>query len=222
MRLLVVEDDIILGESLTQRLRRSGQGVDLARSGAEAVSLIKLQPYDLVLLDLNLPDTSGEAVLNSLRRQNDTTPVLVLTARDQIEDRIQLLDAGADDYLTKPFDFGELEARMRALLRRNQGQARDQVSFGNVVLDRRACSLSVAGKPVELKSREFRLLEIFMNEPKRVWSKEALLEHIYSFDEHPNPSVIEIYVTRVRKLLQGSDIQIRTIRGLGYLLEQSK
>ncbi len=220
MRILIVEDDEILGEAISQRATKQGHGVDLATTGTAANDILRRQAYDLVILDLNLPGLNGDRVLENLRKRQTNTPVLILTARDQIEDRIQLLDLGADDYLTKPFDFGELEARCRALLRRHQGQAQDTVNYGNLVLDRRACTVTIDAKPVEMKQREFRLLEIFLSHTGRVLSKEELLDHLYSFDESPSPNAIETYVARLRKKLQHSAVEIRTLRGLGYLLDR--
>ncbi|WP_417528987.1 response regulator transcription factor [Marinomonas shanghaiensis] len=220
MRILVVEDDRILGEAISQRISRMGHGLDLAQTGSQANQMLSLQEYDLMLLDLNLPDMTGDQILQTLRKKHSNTPVIVLTARNEIKDRIALLDLGADDYMTKPVDFGELEARCRALLRRSQGQAQNTIEYGNVCLDLQACSVIVNGRIVDLKQREFRLLEVFISHTGRVLSKEALIEYIYNFNEHPNASVIEIYVARLRKSLQDSDINIRTIRGLGYLLEK--
>ncbi|RDE19827.1 DNA-binding response regulator [Motiliproteus coralliicola] len=220
MRILIVEDDEILGEAISQRISRQGHGSDRVTSGSAANEILRHQQYDLVILDLNLPGLSGDRVLHKLRQRQSGTPVLILTARDQVEDRIQLLDLGADDYLTKPFDFGELEARCRALLRRHQGQASDQVEYGNLTLDRNTCQVSVSGQVVELKQREFRLLEIFLGHTGRVLSKEELLDHLYSFDESPSPNAIETYVARLRKKLKDSDLNIRTLRGLGYLLDE--
>lgn len=220
MRILVVEDDRILGKAISQRISRMGHGLDLAQTGSQANQMLALQTYDLMLLDLNLPDMTGNQVLQRLRKKQSNTPVIVLTARDEIKDRIELLDLGADDYMTKPVDFGELEARCRALLRRSQGQAQNVIEYGNVSLDLQACTVTVDNKMIELKQREFRLLEVLISHTGRVLSKEALIEHLYNFNENPNSSVIEIYVARLRKTLQGSDVQIRTIRGLGYLLEK--
>ncbi|RCW97944.1 response regulator transcription factor [Marinomonas foliarum] len=220
MRILVVEDDRILGEAISQRISRMGHGLDLAQTGLQANHMLAVQEYDLMLLDLNLPDITGHQILQILRKKHSNTPVIVLTARDEMKDRIELLDLGADDYMTKPVDFGELEARCRALLRRSQGQAHNTIEYGNVSLDLQSCSVMVDGHLIELKQREFRLLEVLMSHTGRVLSKEALIEHIYNFNENPNPSVIEIYMTRLRKSLQNSDLQIRTIRGLGYLLEK--
>lgn len=220
MRILIVEDDEILGEAISQRIARQGHGSDLVTSGSAANDILRRQAYDLVILDLNLPGLNGDRVLQKLRQRKTDTPVLILTARDQVEDRIQLLDLGADDYLTKPFDFGEQEARCRALLRRHQGQSQDEINYGNLCLDRRACQLHVAGQEIELKQREFRLLEIFLGHTGRVLSKEELLDHLYSFDESPSPNAIETYVARLRKKLAQSDLEIRTLRGLGYLLDE--
>lgn len=221
MRILVVEDDKILGDAITQRIRKLGHGVDLATNGEQAQQIALSQVYDLILLDLNLPLLNGSHVLKSLREQQSTTPVMILTARDQVEDRIALLDLGADDYMTKPFDFGELEARCRALLRRSQGQANDIIHFGNISVDRNACRVEVGGNPIELKQREYRLLEVFLGHPGQVLSKEVLLDHLYSFNESPGTNVIEIYVARLRKALDDSNLTIRTLRGLGYLLENT-
>jgi len=220
MRILIVEDDEILGEAIHLRASKQGHGVDLVNTGSGANEILKHTPYDLVILDLNLPGLNGDRVLENLRKRQANTPVLILTARDQIEDRIQLLDLGADDYLTKPFDFGELEARCRALLRRNQGPAQNTLTYGNLQLDRGACTVTIDNLPVEVKQREFRLLEIFLSHQGRVLSKEELLDHLYSFDESPSPNAIETYVARLRKKLQPSRVEIRTLRGLGYLLDR--
>lgn len=221
MRILIVEDDLTLAEAIGRRLLKQGHAADVAPDGRQADSILRHQAFDLIILDLNLPGLGGEQVLAQLRQRGSTTPVLVLTARGQIEDRISLLDLGADDYLSKPFDFGELEARSRALLRRSQGQAQDRLCIGNTELDRHACTVTVAGVVVELKQREFRLLEIFMSRTGRVLSKEELLDHLYNFDETPGANAIELYVARLRKKLPHSSVQIRTLRGLGYVVENT-
>jgi len=219
MRLLVVEDDEVLGEAIIQRIARQGHGVDLVTTGVEANEILKHQSYDLVILDLNLPGLNGDRVLENVRARESDVPVLILTARDNVSDRIELLDLGADDYLTKPFDFGELEARCRALLRRQKGQATDELVLGDLSLNQNRCVVTVKGTPIDLKQREFRLLEIFMRQKDRVLSKEDLLDRLYNFDESPSPNAIELYVGRLRKKLTNSNISIRTLRGLGYLLE---
>lgn len=222
MRILIVEDDEVLGEAINQRVARQGHGADWVKNGTQADNILQHQSFDLIILDLNLPGLNGDQVLNKLRQRHAKTPVLVLTARDQVEDRIQLLDLGADDYLTKPFDFGELEARCRALLRRQQGVATNVLSYGNLCLDRNACTVNIGSESIDLKQRELRLLEIFLTHTGRVLSKEELLDHLYSFDESPSPNAIELYVGRLRKKLQNSVLEIRTLRGLGYLLDEYK
>ncbi|WP_299692469.1 response regulator transcription factor [uncultured Vibrio sp.] len=219
MRLLVVEDDEVLGEAIVQRIQRQGHGVDLVQNGLEADLILQRHEYDFIILDLNLPKMNGDQVLKKLRHRGTSTPVLILTARGQVEDRIQLLDLGADDYLTKPFDFGELEARLRAMLRRNRGQAENVIRYGNLSLDRNACTVMVDEQLIDIKQREFRLLEIFLSNTGKVMSKDELLDRLCNFDEAPSPNAVELYVGRLRKKLQASDIEIRTLRGLGYLLE---
>lgn len=220
MRILIVEDDEVLGEAINQRITRQGHGADWVKSGSQADNILQHQSFDLIILDLNLPGMSGEQVLSKFRQRQAKSPVLVLTARDQVEDRIQLLDLGADDYLTKPFDFGELEARCRALLRRHQGDATNVLTYGTLCLDRNACTVHAGENRIDLKQRELRLLEIFLTHTGRVLSKEELLDHLYSFDESPSPNTIELYVARLRKKLHDSELQIRTLRGLGYLLDE--
>lgn len=219
MRVLVIEDDDILSEAIAERLAKSGHGVDTATDGNYASRVLKHHEYDLILLDLNLPGVNGEQILDALRKASNRTPVLVMTARGGIDDRVELLDLGADDYLTKPFDLRELEARCRALLRRPTTAASDQLSYGNVTIDRNTCTVYVSDQEVDIKRREFRLLEIFLSHTGRVLSKEELLNHLYSFDESPSPNAIETYVARLRKKLSGSDVSIRTLRGLGYVIE---
>lgn len=221
MRILAVEDDEVLGEAICQRFSKMGQGIDLVTSGDVADSLLKRHKYDLILLDLNLPNLNGEQILKKLRARSSNTPVLILTARAQVEHRIELLDLGADDYLTKPFDFGELEARCRALLRRNHGLGKDVISYGNLDFDRKSCTVTIANELVDLKQREFRLLEIFLTHQGKVLSKDELLDHLYSFDDSPSPNAIESYVARLRKkLIIKSNVDIKTLRGLGYLLAE--
>lgn len=220
MRILAVEDDEVLGEAICQRFTKLGQGIDLVTSGDVANSLLKRHEYDLILLDLNLPNLNGEQILKKLRARSSNTPVLILTARAQVEHRIELLDLGADDYLTKPFDFGELEARCRALLRRNQGLGQDVISYGNLDFDRKSCTVNIDKELIDLKQREFRLLEIFLTHQGKVLNKDELLDHLYSFDDSPSPNAIETYVARLRKKLLNSSVDIKTLRGLGYLLAE--
>ncbi|TDO98832.1 response regulator transcription factor [Marinomonas balearica] len=219
MRILVVEDTRVLGQAICERLSSLGHGVDLLEDGRQADNFLSYQSVDLILLDLNLPGLSGLQILQRLRMRDDATPVLVLTARDQVEDRIRLLDGGADDYLTKPFDFGELEARCRALLRRKQGYAANISEHGNLIVNRDNRQVTVNGEMAALTNREFRLLEIFLGHLGRVLSKDDITEHLFNFDETPGQNAIELYVARVRKKLVGSDLVINTLRGIGYVAE---
>jgi two-component system OmpR family response regulator len=174
----------------------------------------------LVILDVELPGMNGFEVLRRLRRRKATVPVLVLTARDTVHDRIQGLDLGADDYLTKPFEMGELEARMRALARRAAGIAQNEIHLGRLVMDLNGRRALVDNAPVDLSARELAVLEVLAARAGRVVSKDALMTSLYQWDEEVGPNAIEIYVHRIRRKLQDSGVTIRTVRGLGYLLER--
>ena len=219
MRVLVVEDTQVLGQAVCDRLASLGHAADLVMDGKQASDILKYQTVDLIILDLNLPGLSGLQVLQQLRARANATPVLILTARDQIDDRIRLLDAGADDYLTKPFNFGELEARCRALLRRHHGYAANITEHGNLQVNRDARQVMLDGVVHPITNREFRLLEIFLGHLGRVLSKDELTEHLFNFDETPGPNAIELYVGRLRKKLAGGSLVISTLRGLGYVAE---
>ncbi len=223
MRVLFAEDDIILSKSILAKMTKMGHAIDLAMTGTEADHFLKVQEYDLIILDLNLPGIDGQTVLKNLRNQGELTPVLILTAKDQIENKITLLNLGADDYMTKPFDFSELEARCLALLRRSQGMAKNIIEHGDLLVDRQACSVFVKDSQVAVTNTEYRLLDIFLSHVGQALSKEYLIEHLYNFDDAPNSSAIEIYVARLRKLLADSEsFNLRTLRGLGYLLDKLK
>ena len=219
MRLLVVEDTEELAEAIMRRLRKVGYAVDVAPDGEEADALLRTEDYDLVVLDLTLPRMSGQTVLRRLRRRCQRTPVLVLTARSDVDAKVSVLDVGADDYLVKPFDFRELEARCRALLRRPHGLAASTAEFGNLTLDIAAKRVSVAGRTVELGGREFRLLELLLSHRGRVLSKAALLDRLFGLDDAVAPNAVELYVSRLRRKLDGSAVHIRTLRGMGYVAE---
>lgn len=222
MRILVVEDTEDLAEAIARRLRKLGHAVDVAADGTEADELLRTETYNLVILDLMLPGLDGKTVLRKLRDRRSRTPVLVLTARSDVDDKVGVLDYGADDYLVKPFDFRELEARCRALLRRPSGMESSTVTFGNLAFDSAARRVSVAGQPVELSSREFRLLELLLGNLGRVLSKDTLIDQLFGFDEAVAPNAIELYVSRLRRKLEHASVEIRTVRGLGYVAEVVK
>jgi len=216
MRFLLVEDNISLATAVLDRLRMDGHVVDHAANVAAAEDFSATTDYDLILLDIMLPDGDGRAFLRSHRSRLIETPVIVLTARSEVSDRVGMLDLGADDYITKPFDFSELEARCRAVLRRHGGDSSNQKRFGNLVFDPMAGTLSVAGKTITLRNKELRLLEIFLNAPDRIYSKPKLVDRLFSYDEDVSENAIEVYVGRLRKHLAGSGVEITTVRGMGY------
>jgi two-component system, OmpR family, response regulator TctD len=219
MRILIVEDTEDLADAIARRLKKLGYAVDTVGDGSEADELLRTETYHLVVLDLMLPGLDGKAVLNRLRRRRSRTPVLVLTARSDVHEKVGVLDYGADDYLVKPFDFREFEARCRALLRRPQGMSSSTVTFGNLTFDVAARRVAVAGRPVELGAREFRLLELLLANLDRVLSKDALIDQLCGLDEAVAPNAIELYVSRLRRKLDGSAVRIRTLRGVGYVAE---
>lgn len=217
MRVLIVEDDRLINESLEQRFKDLGHGVDCAYDGDTAYALVAHTQYDLVILDLNLPNRSGEEITKKIR-QTSHAPILILTARKEVYDRINLLDLGADDFLSKPFDLGELEARCRSIVRRSQGNDHNQIELGNLSFDSLTATVTVNGENIALKQREYRLLEVFINHPNRVLSKEEIIDHLYGYDNPPNNNAIETYVGRLRRALVTSNIEIKTLRGLGYVI----
>jgi two-component system, OmpR family, response regulator len=220
MRILIVEDDSVLADGLMRSLRHADYAVDCATSGADADHVLAAQAYDLVILDIGLPALDGFEVLKRLRRRGAAVPVLVLTARDAMEDRVKGLDLGADDYMSKPFDLPELEARVRALIRRGQSGGGSLLAHGALVLDTAGRRATLEGQPLNLSARELGVLEVLMMRSGRVVSKEQLAEQLYGWDEEVGPNAIEVYVHRLRRKLEPAGVIIRTIRGLGYLLEK--
>lgn len=218
MRIMVVEDDADLGDAITRRLRNEGHAIDWQADGKNADEVLQYQDYELVVLDIGLPRRDGFAILRALRARGDKTPVLMLTARSDIEDRIGALDVGADDYLSKPFDFREFDARCRALLRRSQGLASSVTRIGELVFDRTAKTATLAGQVLDLPRREYRLLEIFIGNLGRVLSKDDIASQLFDFDAEAGANAIELYVGRLRKKL-GDALSIRTMRGMGYVAE---
>ena len=217
MRLLVVEDDRNLNRQIVAALEHAGYAVDKAFDGEEGQFLGETEPYDAVILDLGLPKIDGVSILNAWRRAGLKTPVLILTARDRWSDKVQGFDAGADDYVTKPFHIEELLARLRALLRRAAGHATSEIVCGPVRLDTRAGRVIVDGNPIKLTSHEYRLLAYLMHHAGRIVSRGELTEHLYDQDFDRDSNTIEVFIGRLRKKL-GVDL-IQTVRGLGYLIE---
>jgi len=215
VRLLVVEDDKDLNRQIVSALENAGYAVDKAFDGEEGLYLGETEPYDAVILDLGLPKVDGVAVLQSWRRAGKVMPVLILTARDRWSDKVSGFDAGADDYVVKPFHIEELLARVRALLRRAAGHATAELICGPVRLDTRASRVVVDGNPVKLTSHEYRLLAYLMHHQGRVVSRTELVEHLYDQDFDRDSNTIEVFVGRLRKKL-GVDV-IETVRGLGYI-----
>ena len=220
MRILIVEDDPALADGLARSLTQSGYAVDCATQGAMANTMLQDAVYDLAILDLGLPRMDGTEVLRRLRQRGGKTPVRVLTARDAVEDRVIGLDLGADDYMTKPFDLSELEARVRALIRRGQLGANTSLTCASLLLDTAAHRAFIAEVPIDLSAREIGVLEVLLLRQRKVVSKEQIMEALCKWDEDLGGNAIEVYIHRLRKKLETSGVRIRTIRGLGYLLEE--
>ncbi|NMA98793.1 MAG: response regulator transcription factor [Phyllobacteriaceae bacterium] len=218
MRILLVEDNEDLGEAIEGRLRGAGHSVEWVRDGAEVVSVALAEPFDAVALDLMLPNRDGIGLIAELRKRKFSAPILIITARSEIDDKVSLLDLGADDYLVKPFDLRELEARLRALLRRSGGQASNSVSIGNLELDLAGLNASVEGRALELGRREFRLLEILVVNQGKVVAKERLMNQLFNFDENVSVNALELHISRLRKKLDATNVEIGTVRGVGYVV----
>lgn len=221
MRVLVVEDDPVLADGLIRILQRANHVVTHESNGKRADLYLASNEYELVILDMGLPDMDGTEVLRRLRQRGNKVPVLVLTARDKVEDRVQGLDFGADDYLAKPFDLPELEARIRALLRRGQSASSSILQIGGLSLDTVGRRATLDGVPVELSGRELTVLEMLMLRAGRVVSKELLTEQMSDLGEEMSTNAVEVYVHRLRKKIESENVKIRTLRGLGYMLEKS-
>src|SRR6516164_4284622 len=218
MRILVVEDDTLLADGLARVLSRGGHAVDRVETGIQADNALRGTSYELVVLDVGLPDIDGFEVLRRLRQRRSRANVLVLTARDAVEDRVHGLDLGADDYLTKPFAVAEFESRVRALLRRN-APPETRVSVGGLTVDVAAKRVRVNDKAVDLTPREWALLELFLTRPGRVLSKDQIAERLIGFDEPLSANAIEVHVSRLRTKIESAGVLIRTVRGFGYLWE---
>jgi two-component system OmpR family response regulator len=218
MRILVVEDDALLADGLTRVLKRSGHAVDQVRTGLQADNSLRITSYELVVLDVGLPGIDGFEVLRRLRSRRSKANVLMLTARDGVEDRVHGLDLGADDYLTKPFSVTEFEARVRALSRRPTLAAASIVVRG-LSVDVEAKRVRVNDVAIDLTVREWALLELFLARPGRVLSKEQIAQQLASYEDTLTVNAIEVYVSRLRSKVEASGVRIRTVRGFGYMWE---
>lgn len=217
MRILVAEDEKKIASFVRKALEEQGYTVDVATDGDRAYELATSQSFDLVVLDIMLPGRDGLSILRQLRERHNTVPVIVLTARSALDERLEGLNLGADDYLTKPFFMEELVARVQALLRRVSGEKLSLLQAGDLVVNLITREVRVAGRPVELTAREFSLLEYLMRSPGRVYTRTQILEHVWSYDFDTNTNLIDVYIQRLRKKLGASGSQlIETIRGVGY------
>lgn len=220
MRVLLIEDDELLGEGTRRGLAQDGYTVDWIRDGAYASEALQTENFDLVVLDLGLPRVSGLSVLQNMRRQGNTTPVLILTARESVEDRVKGLDSGADDYLAKPFELDELLARLRALRRRFASRAAPVLVHGQIELDPASHTVTLNNEPLNLSRREFALLHVLLENAGRVLSREHLTQSLYGWGEEVDSNALEVHVHNLRKRF-GSTF-IRTVRGIGYTIEKNK
>jgi two-component system OmpR family response regulator len=221
VRILIVEDDNVLADSLLRSMREARYAADWLTNGEDADNVLLQEAHDLVILDLGLPRMDGFQVLQRLRQRKSGIPVLILTARGSLEDRIRGLDFGADDYLAKPFDLAELVARVRALLRRAYSKGSNELCIGSLCLDIKGQCVTVAGKALEISAREIGVLETLLRQPGSVVSKEQILEGCCDWNSNVSDNAIEVYIHRLRKKLTKSGIIIRTVRGLGYLLDHA-
>ncbi|WP_299882559.1 response regulator transcription factor [uncultured Sulfitobacter sp.] len=219
MKFLLIEDNLDLAQAVMTRMKIDGHIIDHAEKIEDAIAFSETGEYDLILLDIMLPDGDGRDFLRRHRAGKKDTPVIVLTARSQVSDRISILDLGADDYVTKPFDHAELQARCRAVLRRNAGSAQTVMQLGDVAFDPVAGQLTVRGRDVSLRNKELRLLEILINAPGQIFPKQKLVDRLFSYDDDVSENAIEVYIARLRKHLGGSEVSITTHRGLGYRLD---
>lgn len=222
MRILIIEDDALLADGLAKNLRQSGHAVDWVDSAERAMLAVGAEAFDLIVLDIGLPRMDGFEMLRKLRSGDRYVPVIVVTARDAVSDRVQGLDLGADDYLVKPFAFEELEARVRALVRRRGVPTGPRIACGPLVLDLVARQATVNGQPIELTVREWAIMELLVGNAGAALSKERIIQSLSGWDDPLSANAIEVYVSRLRAKLEPYDIHIRTVRGFGYRLDKPR
>ena len=222
MRILIVDDDTVVAGGVARILESEGFAVDTVARGEQAILAATQERFDLVILDVGLPGMDGFEVLRRLRTEAQRVPVLLLTARDAVDDRVHGLDLGADDYMAKPFAVSELAARVRALIRRSQAQAGPKIVHGPLTLDTVARRAFLDGEPLELAAREWAVLEVLLAKVERVVSKDAIIQAVANWGEELSLNAIEVYVSRLRAKLEPAGIRIRTVRGFGYMLEEYK
>ena len=220
MHILLIEDDPLLADGLARSLRQSGYGVEIAGDGLAADRRLAREAFDLVILDLGLPGLDGSDVLKRLRERRQGTPVLILSARVALEERVRLLDLGADDYLVKPVALAELEARVRALIRRQQDNEPNYLTLGALRLDREGKRAWLGDEALDLTAREWAAIEYLATRVNRIVAKEQFMQALYSWDDEITPNAIEKFISRLRSKLEPAGITIRTVRGLGYFLEK--
>ncbi|HBN52177.1 DNA-binding response OmpR family regulator [Thalassospira sp. MBR-102] len=220
MRILIVEDNLVLADKIAAALRQTDHAVDLVHDGEDALRLVLQETFDLLILDLSLPGLDGIEILKTVRARKINLPVMILTARGNLDERVAGLDAGADDYMVKPFELSELEARARALLRRNIGQRNPAITVGKLTFNSVDRSVTIDGQPVSLTPRERGVLEILLLNVSQVISKEKIALHLFGFDDEASVKSIELYISRLRKKIASGDVEVRTIRGLGYMIDE--
>ena len=220
MRILIVEDNLVLADKIAAALRQTDHAVDLVHDGEDALRLVLQETFDLLILDLSLPGLDGIEILKTVRARKINLPVMILTARGNLDERVAGLDAGADDYMVKPFELSELEARARALLRRNIGQRNPAITVGKLTFNSVDRSVTIDGQPASLTPRERGVLEILLLNVSQVISKEKIALHLFGFDDEASVKSIELYISRLRKKIASGDVEVRTIRGLGYMIDE--
>jgi two-component system, OmpR family, response regulator TctD len=222
MKVCLIEDNRDLGEAIERHLRKAGHSVTWNTDGDGVEELVGVEDFDVVILDLTLPAGDGTTILRRLRRQRHNLPVLVATARSEIDEKVSLLDLGADDYLVKPFDMRELDARLRAVIRRKGGQPSSQLRVGALMVDQGAQIASISGRSLELGLREFRVLELLVASAGRVVPRERLMSRLFDMEDGGSENALELLVSRVRRKIVGAGAEIATIRGVGYLARVSE